>query len=180
MTFSTQTVFPYLIDYLNRNDGMTNDLFELLLLYINHGNDFLAKDVHSITKFFLDIFKFSLDEIGKYESSFILGCGLIQIFLQKINFIPFNFVKDIISYSIFMLNSITIDLPSQDDNKKYFSLHKINALIAIIFSGMLNYPSFVINILIEKNEMINFILWNDIILKSRFAYPYIIKVNLKI
>lgn len=177
VTSSTKTILPYLIDYLNRNEGMTPDVFELFLLYLTYGVEYISQDISYISKYFIDVFKFSLEESLKYETSFVLGCLLVQIFLQKINFIPKNCVKDIVLFSMFTISSITLNLPSFDEGKKFSALHKINAIVSIIFSSLLNYPSVTMEIISNNNEMMNFILWNDIILKSKYSFPYIIKVN---
>ncbi len=177
VTKSTQIIFPYLIDYMNRNEGLTLDLFEIYLLYINNGVDFFSKEIEYVSKYFIDIFKYSLEEDQKYETSFINGCMLIQTFLQKINFIPLNSVSEIVSYSIFTLTSITVNLPSMEECMKYTALHKMNAVITVIFSCILNYPHVTIEIIQKNKEIMNFILWNDILISSKFVYPYIIKVR---
>ena len=180
VTKSTKLILPYLIDYLSRNNGMTSDLFELLSLYIINGDEFISQDINYMSKYFIDIFKFSLDENLLHETSFIIGSLLIQIFLQKYNKIPIKWITDIVQYSMFLLSSITVNLPSFTETKKFSSLHKINAVISIIFSAVLNYPILTMEIISSNNEIINFILWNDITLKSKFSYSYIIKVILMI
>lgn len=162
---------------MNRNEGLSADLFELLLLYIQNGKEFFQIDIDFISKYFIDIFKFSLEENPKFEASFVNGCLLIQSFLQNINFIPLNSVNDIVSYSIFTITSNTVNLPSMEGDRKYIALHKINSVITVIFSCIMNYPNITMGIIQNNNEIMNFILWNDILLSSKFVYPYIIKVK---
>jgi hypothetical protein len=172
-----QNIFPFLENYFNKNTVMTEELFELLNLYVMVDNSFLKEKEY--LRSFIHMINMGLKENQEDENSAVYSCLLIQIWFYKVQDLPNEVVSALITQCVDELCDL-YDIHKENleslnnDHDVYIYLSYLTA----IYAGLIHYPILVIRILIEKDMMSNFIEWTENMLLFNFFSMFQSKVIL--
>lgn len=164
----SRQVFLYLPKYIEKHEGMTNELYEFLnLLIIYNGNDtFLQEDKNINTM--IELIKASLEEVEDDHSQ-IYGAILIDIWLQAANNLPGDVVENLIDQDLSKLKDLyDIYRECLDDMNLGPDVYLFSTLITSLYAGLINYPYIVLKTIISKGLFKDFISWTE--LTNRFSF----------
>jgi importin-7 len=178
LTNLSKMIFPSLHLYIIKHDGMTEELYELLNLYITNdiGHGYLNN--HEEAKHLCNMIRTSIEECDEYALSPILACLLIQAWLQSSNNIPQDIVNDLISLSLRELSEIyTLFHEEFETLRNSFEVFPFTAFITTLYSALITYPYAVLNKINEHNKLVEFINSTELMLQFDYFSTYQSKVN---
>ena len=170
-------ILKYLSNYLAKNQGMTEELFEFLNIFIIYDSErWLSTSKESLQKM-LGLIKSSIEEVEEYESSPIYGSLLIQVLVQQYPNLPEDSLEELFYFTLNQTGGI-FDLNLDEDISEFLKSEEIYvfaALVISLYSFFINYPLYILKIL-ESDAFEKLMKWTQIFYMLNFVTVHQTKV----
>jgi hypothetical protein len=177
ITNLSKEIFPYFQSYIIKYEGITEEMFELLNLYIIYDDkNYLIEDADTLVNM-TNIIKTGMEENEENENSPIFASLLTQAWLQSNYKIPDNCVIELINYNLKELESIyNIYQDTIDQLESSFDVYLFTTFLSTVYSSMINYPYLTLKKLDDLQIFPLFITWTELFTTFGFFSTYQSKV----
>lgn len=164
LTNLSKGIFGYLYNYMAKNQGITEELFEYLNLVIIYDHERWVSSSKENLQKMINLIKTSIEESEEYENSPIYGSLLTQAMVQHYPNIPEDIIQNLFFYIVNETNNLFNIHLDEDmaDFLKSEDIYIFSVLVISIYSFFINYPLLLLKIL--DSELFNpFMKWTQII-----------------
>lgn len=171
-------IFFSLPNYIIKHEGILEELFTLLNLYISYDEEgYLIQTPENISNMTY-IIKTGMEENEENEFSPLFASLLTQAWLQCNKNIPQDCVLELIIYNIKELEGIySIYQDSIEQLESTFDVYLFSTFLTTIYSGLIYYPLIVLSKLSKLNILSDFVTWTELAITFGFFSTYYSKVT---
>lgn len=145
-------VYPYILNYILKNKGLTFDAFIYLNQCILYGEEKLFRTDEG-RNYFIEIVKLSLSSESEIEMSDFLGGSLLTLLLMHTTCLSDYFLKQSINIIKYYLNEIISENEEGSITSKPFFYLSLTSSLVSVFN---NYSNSMINIMSSDNDVLTF------------------------
>lgn len=172
----SRLVFPYLQACLDKEEGLSDELLELLNLYILYDTEgFLLTDNNA--KILLNLTVSSIKDYPETPLSAPYGSLIMQVWLQTNPKIPNDVLQIMIETNLICVKDL-YDIYKEDFNhlNDNSDVYKFCTCLSTLYSGLLNYTIPVLEILNSNAVFNDFLEWTELFLRFDFFSTYQSKI----